>query len=146
MSITIKPHGVRADITVDSMEEARTVLRELTPSSVGVFAPATVTNNIEFTPDSEGKLPESVTVWPNPHIENSSAPVEDIDDMTSPARRIKSWTTGEEYILKTKTREGLNCRQIGDILGRTDSSVRNKLHALEAERARLNLTPIRVSK
>jgi len=129
-------------IIATTAAEAAEVIRELDGKSV------TVTTTVDLPPWLGTATDTAATATADSATadDTTSPQVEDIDDMTDPARRIKSWTTGEEYILKTKTRAGLNCRQIGDILGRSDSSVRNKLHALEAERARLNLTPIRVSK
>lgn len=141
MSIKITPHGYRADIIVDSMEEAREVLRELTPSAIGCFSPS--------IPASSGLASESTAATAAgdiPPVEDESPQVEDIDDTPRAPRRLKSWNQEEEDQVKIWIRKGMSVAEVAESLGRTPSSVRNKLLVLERERAACGLDPIRPKK
>lgn len=132
MSIKITPHGYRADITVDSMEEAREVLRELTPTTIGCFPP--VAENTP-APSSSGLATESAATTATGVVEGG--PVE------ASKRECRTWTPLEEEHLQVWYRDGCSVRQIADRLGRSWSSVNNKRLHLARGRDRLNLDPMR---
>lgn len=112
-------------IIVTTAEEAAAVLREM---------------DAPFFKIETGPV---VTAWSGVATDlaaTTAAPVEDIDDRKPRGRK---WTPQDESVLKRGIRSGLSCRQVGERLGRSASSVNNKLIALESERTALNLPPIR---
>lgn len=79
-------------------------------------------------------------------VEDDSPQFEDIDDTPRAPRRIKSWNQEEEDKVKIWIRKGMSVAEVAESLGRTPSSVRNKLLVLERERASCGLDPIRPKK
>lgn len=176
MSIKITPHGYRADITVDSMDEAREVLRELTPTNIGCYPPVDddapykwggigesdgflmhpgslaacreMAANLPpwdgFARESAAETAAGVPEEADVDLTDTAATLAENDGEKTP--RNRTWTPQEESVLKRCIRDGLKCKAIGERLGRSSSSVRNKLNAMEAERAALNLTPIKPKK
>lgn len=126
MTITIRPDRAGATVITDNPEEAAAVLIELQAQEYEL---------------GKVRMMGFLGQGSDDHGVQEGGPVEDIDDQPKP--RGQKWTSEEESVLKRGIRSGLNCRQVGDRLGRSASSVNNKLLAMEKERAALNLAPIR---
>lgn len=122
-------------IITTTAAEAAEIIRELEGKSVTV---TTTTPDPWIDSMTESTAEES--------IEAETPQVEDIDDMPREPRRIKSWTQEEEDQVKIWIRRGMSVAEVAESLGRTPSSVRNKLLVLERERAVCGLDPIRPKK
>ncbi len=128
-------------IIATTAAEAAAVIRELDGQS------ATVTTTLDvswsgLSTDTAAKTAAGDT----PTAEEESPQVEDIDDSPRAPRRLKSWTAEEEDQVKILIRKGMSVAEVAESLGRTPSSVRNKLLVLERERAACGLDPIRPKK
>jgi hypothetical protein len=124
MSITILPDDTAAAIVVDTAAEAVAVLSKL-PTYPLVPAP-----NVGTT-----------TVPPWSGLAAPEAPVEDIDSLPEEEPRCRPWKDDETRRMQRWVNEGLSVADAAERLGRTPSSVRNKLIWLEKrQRELLHLT------
>lgn len=156
MSIIIKPHGINADVEVSTPAEAAAVLVGLkTPGQILAEAVKRAARPAEEaarkhpgwsgifhadTAETAAGVPKEADV----DLTDTAAMLAEKDGEKAP--RNRTWTAEEESVLKRGIRDGKKCREIGEYLGRSQSSVRNKLDAMERERAVLNLTPIKPKK
>jgi DNA-binding CsgD family transcriptional regulator len=128
-------------IIATTAAEAAAVVRELDGQSV------TVTTTLDVSWAGLATDTTAATaVGDTPTVEDESPQVEDIDDTPRTPRRLKSWTKEEEDQVKIWIRKGMSVAEVAESLGRTPSSVRNKLLVLERERAVCGLDPIRPKK
>jgi DNA-binding CsgD family transcriptional regulator len=128
-------------IIATTAAEAAAVVRELDGQSV------TVTTTLDLPWAGLATDTTAATaVGDTPTVEDESPQVEDIDDTPRAPRRLKSWTKEEEDQVKIWIRKGMSVAEVAESLGRTPSSVRNKLLVLERERAACGLDPIRPKK
>lgn len=126
-------------IIATTAAEVAAVLRELDGQSV------TVTTTLDVLWAGLATDTTAATaVGDTPTVEDESPQVEDIDDSPRAPRRLKSWTAEEEDQVKIWIRKGMSVAEVAESLGRTPSSVRNKLLVLE--RAACGLDPIRPKK
>ena len=128
-------------IIATTAAEAAAVVRELDGQSVTV----TTTLDVSWAglaTDTAAKTAAGAT----PTAEEESPQVDGIDDTPRAPRRLKSWTAEEEDQVKIWIRKGMSVAEVAESLGRTPSSVRNKLLVLERERAACGLDPIRPKK
>ncbi|WP_312802204.1 hypothetical protein [Corynebacterium variabile] len=128
-------------IIATTAAEAAAVVRELDGQSV------TVTTTLDVSWAGLATDTTAATaVGATATVEDESPQVEDIDDTPRPPRRLKSWNQEEEDQVKIWIRKGMSVAEVAESLGRTPSSVRNKLLVLERERAACGLDPIRPKK
>lgn len=128
-------------IIATTAAEAAAVVRELDGQSV------TVTTTLDVSWAGLATDTTAATaVGDTPNVEDESPQVEDIDDTPRAPRRLKSWNQEEEDQVKIWIRKGMSVAEVAESLGRTPSSVRNKLLVLERERAACGLDPIRPKK
>lgn len=128
-------------IIATTAAEAAAVVRELDGQSV------TVTTTLDVSWAGLATDTTAATaVGDTPTVEDESPQVEDIDDTPRAPRRLKSWNQEEEDQVKIWIRKGMSVAEVAESLGRTPSSVRNKLLVLERERAACGLDPIRPKK
>lgn len=127
-------------IIATTAAEAAAVVRELDGQSVTVTTPLDV-SWAGLATDTTA----ATAVGDTPTVEDDSPQVEDNDTPRAP-RRIKSWNQEEEDQVKIWIRKGMSVAEVAESLGRTPSSVRNKLLVLERERAACGLDPIRQKK
>lgn len=128
-------------IIATTAAEAAAVVRELDGQSVTV----TTTLDVSWAGLSTDTA-AATAVGGAMTVEEDSPQVEDIDDSPRAPRRLKSWTAEEEGQVKIWIRKGMSVAEVAESLGRTPSSVRNKLLVLERERAACGLDPIRPKK
>lgn len=128
-------------IIATTAAEAAAVLRELDGQSVTV----TTTTDVSWSGLATDTT-AATAVGDTPTVEDESPQVEDIDDTPRASRRLKSWNQEEEDQVKIWIRKGMSVAEVAESLGRTPSSVRNKLLVLERERAACGLDPIRPKK
>jgi DNA-binding CsgD family transcriptional regulator len=127
-------------IIATTAAEAAAVVRELDGQSV------TVTTTLDVSWAGLATDTTAATaVGDTPTVEDDSPQVEDIDDTPRAPRRLKSWNQEEDQV-KIWIRKGMSVAEVAESLGRTPSSVRNKLLVLERERAACGLDPIRPKK
>ena len=129
-------------IIATTAAEAAAVLRELDGQSVTV----TTTTDVPWSGLATDTTAADTAVGDTPTVEDESPQVEDIDDTPRAPRRLKSWNQEEEDQVKIWIRKGMSVAEVAESLGRTPSSVRNKLLVLERERAACGLDPIRPKK
>lgn len=128
-------------IIATTAAEAAAVVRELDEK------PVTVTTTLDVSWAGLATDTTAATaVGDTPTVEDESPQVEDIDDTPRAPRRLKSWNQEEEDQVKLWIRKGMSVAEVAESLGRTPSSVRNKLLVLERERAACGLDPIRPKK
>ena len=128
-------------IIATTAAEAAAVVRELDGQSV------TVTTTLDVSWAGMATDTTAATaVGDTPTVEDESPQVEDIDDTPRAPHRLKSWNQEEEDQVKIWIRKGMSVAEVAESLGRTPSSVRNKLLVLERERAACGLDPIRPKK
>lgn len=128
-------------IIATTAAEAAAVVRELDEK------PVTVTTTLDVSWAGMATDTTAATaVGDTPTVEDESPQVEDIDDTPRAPRRLKSWNQEEEDQVKIWIRKGMSVAEVAESLGRTPSSVRNKLLVLERERAACGLDPIRPKK
>lgn len=128
-------------IIATTAAEAAAVVRELDEK------PVTVTTTLDVSWSGLATDTTAATaVGDTPTVEDESPQVEDNDDTPRTPRRIKSWNQEEEDQVKIWIRKGMSVAEVAESLGRTPSSVRNKLLVLERERAACGLDPIRPKK
>ena len=128
-------------IIATTAAEAAAVVRELDGQS------ATLTTTLDVSWAGLATDTTAATaVGDTPTAEEESPQVEDIDDTPRAPRRLKSWNQEEEDQVKIWIRKGMSVAEVAESLGRTPSSVRNKLLVLERERAACGLDPIRPKK
>lgn len=128
-------------IIATTAAEAAAVVRELDEK------PVTVTTTLDVSWAGLATDTTAATaVGDTPTVEDESPQVEDIDDTPRAPRRLKSWNQEEEDKVKIWIRKGMSVAEVAESLGRTPSSVRNKLLVLERERAACGLDPIRPKK
>lgn len=128
-------------IIATTAAEAAAVVRELDEK------PVTVTTTLDVSWAGLATDTTAATaVGDTPTVEDESPQVEDIDDTPRAPRRLKSWNKEEEDQVKIWIRKGMSVAEVAESLGRTPSSVRNKLLVLERERAACGLDPIRPKK
>lgn len=125
-------------IIATTAAEAAAVVRELDGKSVTV----TTTLDVPWSGLSTDTT-AATAVGDTLTVEDESPQVEDIDDTPRAPRRLKSWNQEEEDQVKIWIRKGMSVAEVAESLGRTPSSVRNKLLVLERERAACGLDPIR---
>jgi len=128
-------------IIATTAAEAAAVVRELDGQSVT----ATTTLDVSWAGLATDTA-AATAVRGTLTAEEESPQVEDIDDSPRAPRRLKSWTAEEEDQVKIWIRKGMSVAEVAESLGRTPSSVRNKLLVLERERAACGLDPIRPKK
>jgi len=128
-------------IIATTAAEAAAVVRELDGQSVT----ATTTLDVSWAGLATDTAAKTAAGDP-PTAEEESPQVEDIDDSPRAPRRLKPWTAEEEDQVKIWIRKGMSVAEVAESLGRTPSSVRNKLLVLERERAACGLDPIRPKK
>ncbi|WP_414122849.1 hypothetical protein [Corynebacterium nuruki] len=128
-------------IIATTAAEAAAVVRELDEKPVTV----TTTLDVSWSGLSTDTAADTA-VGDTPTVEDESPQVENIDDTPRAPRRLKSWTAEEEDQVKIWIRKGMSVAEVAESLGRTPSSVRNKLLVLERERAACGLDPIRPKK
>lgn len=128
-------------IIATTAAEAAAVVRELDGQYVTVTTPLDV-SWAGLATDTTA----ATAVGDTPTVEDESPQVEDIDDTPRAPRRLKSWNQEEEDQVKIWIRKGMSVAEVAESLGRTPSSVRNKLLVLERERAACGLDPIRPKK
>lgn len=128
-------------IITTTAAEAAAVVRELDGQSVTV----TTTLDVPWAGLATDTT-AATAVGDTPTVEDDSPQVEDIDDTPRAPRRLKSWNQEEEDQVKIWIRKGMSVAEVAESLGRTPSSVRNKLLVLEKERANCGLDPIRPKK
>ena len=128
-------------IIATTAAEAAAVVRELDGQSVTVTTPL----DVSWAGLATGTT-AATAVGDTPPVEDDSPQVEDNDDTPRTPRRIKSWNQEEEDQVKIWIRKGMSVAEVAESLGRTPSSVRNKLLVLERERAACGLDPIRPKK
>ncbi|MDN6440461.1 MAG: hypothetical protein L0K30_00240 [Acidipropionibacterium jensenii] len=128
-------------IIATTAAEAAAVVRELDGKSVTV----TTTLDVPWAGLATDTT-AATAVGDTPTVEDESPQVEDIDDTPRAPRRLKSWNQEEEDQVKLWIRKGMSVAEVAESLGRTPSSVRNKLLVLERERAACGLDPIRPKK
>jgi DNA-binding CsgD family transcriptional regulator len=128
-------------IIATTAAEAAAVVRELDGQSV------TVTTTLDLPWAGLATDTTAATaVGDTLTVEDESPQVEDIDDTPRAPRRLKSWNQEEEDKVKIWIRKGLSVAEVAESLGRTPSSVRNKLLVLERERTACGLDQIRPKK
>ena len=128
-------------IIATTAAEAAAVVRELDGQSATVTTPLDVSWSGLATDTTA-----ATAVGDTPTVEDESPQVEDNDDTPRTPRRLKSWNQEEEDQVKIWIRKGMSVAEVAESLGRTPSSVRNKLLVLERERAACGLDPIRPKK
>ena len=128
-------------IIATTAAEAAAVVRELDEKPVTVSTALDVSWSGLSTDTAA-----DTAVGDTPTVEDESPQVEDIDDTPRAPRRLKSWNQEEEDQVKIWIRKGMSVAEVAESLGRTPSSVRNKLLVLERERAACGLDPIRPKK
>lgn len=128
-------------IIATTAAEAAAVVRELDGTSTTI----TTTLDVPWAGLATGTT-AATAVGDTPTVEDDSPQVEDIDDTPRAPRRLKSWNQEEEDQVKIWIRKGMSVAEVAESLGRTPSSVRNKLLVLERERAACGLDPIRPKK
>lgn len=128
-------------IIATTAAEAAAVVRELDGQSVTVTTPLDVSWSGLSTDTTA-----ATAVGDTPTVEEKSPQAEDINNTPRTPRRLKSWTAEEEDQVKIWIRKGMSVAEVAESLGRTPSSVRNKLLVLERERAACGLDPIRPKK
>lgn len=128
-------------IIATTAAEAAAVVRELDGQSVTV----TTTLDVPWAGLATDTT-AATAVGDTPTVEDESPQVEDIDDTPCAPRRLKSWNQEEEDQVKIWIRKGMSVAEVAESLGRTPSSVRNKLLVLERERSACGLDPIRPKK
>lgn len=128
-------------IIATTAAEAAAIVRELDGQSVTV----TTTLDVPWAGLSTDTA-AATAVGDTPTVEDESPQVEDIDDTPRAPRRLKSWNQEEEDQVKLWIRKGMSVAEVAESLGRTPSSVRNKLLVLERERAACGLDLIRPKK
>lgn len=128
-------------IIATTAAEAAAVVRELDGQSV------TVTTTLDLPWAGLATDTTAATaVGDTLTVEDESPQVEDIDDTPRAPRRLKSWNQEEEDKVKIWIRKGMSVAEVAESLGRTPSSVRNKLLVLERERTACGLDQIRPKK
>lgn len=153
MSIIIKPHGINADVEVSTPAEAAAVLVGLkTPGQILAEAVKRAARPAEEaarkhpgrsgifhadTDETTAGVPKEADV----DLTDTAATLEEKDGEKTP--RNRTWTPQDESVLKRGIRGGLTVRQVAERLGRSYSSVNNKLTAMEKECRNLRLDPIR---
>ena len=153
MSIIIKPHGIHADVEVSTPAEAAAVLVGLkTPGQILAEAVKRAARPAEEaarkhpgwsgivhadTAETAAGVPEDADV----DLTDTAASLAENDGEKTP--RNRTWTPQDESVLKRGIRGGLTVRQVAERLGRSYSSVNNKLTAMEKECRNLRLDPIR---
>lgn len=153
MSIIIKPHGINADVEVSTPAEAAAVLVGLkTPGQILAEAVKRAARPAEEaarkhpgwsgifhadTAETAAGVPKEADV----DLTDTAATLEEKDGEKAP--RNRTWTPQDESVLKRGIRGGLTVRQVAERLGRSYSSVNNKLTAMEKECRNLRLDPIR---
>lgn len=153
MSIIIKPHGINADVEVSTPAEAAAVLVGLkTPGQILAEAVKRAARPAEEaarkhpgwsgifhadTAETTAGVPKEADV----DLTDTAATLEEKDGEKTP--RNRTWTPQDESVLKRGIRGGLTVRQVAERLGRSYSSVNNKLTAMEKECRNLRLDPIR---
>jgi len=128
-------------IIATTAAEAAAVVRELDGQSVTV----TTTLDVPWAGLATDNT-AATAVGDTLTVEDESMQVEDIDDTPRAPRRLKSWNQEEEDQVKIWIRKGMSVAEVAESLGRTPSSVRNKLLVLERERAACGLDQIRPKK
>ena len=128
-------------IITTTAAEAAAVVRELDGQSVTV----TTTTDVPWSGLATDTT-AATAVGGTLTVEDESPQVEDIYDTPRAPRRLKSWNQEEEDQVKIWIRKGMSVAEVAESLGRTPSSVRNKLLVLEKERANCGLDPIRPKK
>lgn len=128
-------------IIATTAAEAAAVVRELDEK------PVTVTTTLDVSwAGLATDTAADTAVGDTLTVEDDSPQVEDIDDTPRAPRRLKSWNQEEEDQVKIWIRKGMSVAEVAESLGRTPSSVRNKLLVLERERSACGLDPIRPKK
>ncbi|WP_312811116.1 hypothetical protein [Corynebacterium variabile] len=128
-------------IIATTAAEAAAVVRELD----GQYTTITTTLDVSWAGLATDTAAKTAAGDP-PTAEEESPQVEDSDDTPRAPRRLKSWTAEEEDQVKIWIRKGMSVAEVAESLGRTTSSVRNKLLVLERESAACGLDPIRPKK
>ena len=119
MSITIRPDGAAATIVTDTAEEAAAVLLGLTDRRVPMVP--------------GGGLPWSGINTPDAPEE----PLEDIDSLPEEEPRCKPWTKREALQVQRWVNSGVTPKEAWERVGRSASSVKNKLRWMEQRQREL---------
>lgn len=142
--------GKSTTITTDSAEEAAAVLPEYRNKEFAqnLAVCREMSANLPpwdgFARESAAETAAGVPEEADIDLTDTAATLAEKDGETLP--RNRTWMPTEESVLKRWIRDGLTVKQVGERLGRSSSSVRNKLAALEKERAALGLDPIKPKK
>lgn len=128
-------------IIATTAAEAAAVVRELDGTSTTI----TTTLDLPWSGLVTDSARGTAVGAPDPAVEEVSPQVGDSVDMPR-APRNRRWSRADVSDLHVWVRDGVSVAEIGERLGRSPSSVRHKIAAIEKDRAGKRLAPMRQKK